>query len=315
MGSEPPDPELPSAASPAPAATFGRNDATICGCTFSSRICAATSRLCTWIDRGKSNAIRTRSPRMEAMRTTPMGFRGSPITTSSPSLRVMTSTRTSCPTTSSRRATCPIQPRVTQTLQPDYTTHPTQCISPIQLCASVRRRFAHLPKLSTGYGGLLKAQIPHLQAFGSPAPQSTASTRLISGTWSRRFFSIPVCNVTWLDGHPTHAPCKRICTTPSPVIETSSRSPPSACTAGRMSSRIFVTRARTASLAPWAAAGFVGDVCGVSCTGSILSPLLPVRPGLPAPISDMSDWLKSNAAESGPTARIIQKVTPNPESP
>jgi len=40
--------------------------------------------------RGKSKAIRTRSPLTEAIRTTPIGLRGSPITTSSPSRRVMT---------------------------------------------------------------------------------------------------------------------------------------------------------------------------------------------------------------------------------
>ena len=43
------------------------------------------------MERGKSNAMRTRSPLIDAMRTIPIGLLGSPMTTSSPSRRVMTS--------------------------------------------------------------------------------------------------------------------------------------------------------------------------------------------------------------------------------
>lgn len=64
---------------------------------FSAMIWSATSRRCTSTSRGKSIASRTRSPLTEATRTTPIGLAGSPMTTSSPSLRVMTSMpRTSC---------------------------------------------------------------------------------------------------------------------------------------------------------------------------------------------------------------------------
>ena len=49
------------------------------------------------ISRGKSSAILTRSPLIVAIRITPIGFFGSPMTTSSPSLRVITSImRASC---------------------------------------------------------------------------------------------------------------------------------------------------------------------------------------------------------------------------
>ena len=54
-------------------------------------ICSDTSRRSTRISRGNSKARRTRSPLMEAMRTIPSGAAGSPMMTSSPSRRVMTS--------------------------------------------------------------------------------------------------------------------------------------------------------------------------------------------------------------------------------
>lgn len=52
---------------------------------------------------------------------------------------------------------------------------------------------------------------------------------------------MPCLRVMLLDGQPMHAPCRRIRATPSAVISTSSRSPPSDCTLGRMSSRMRVT--------------------------------------------------------------------------
>src|SRR3954468_1053010 len=45
---------------------------------------------------------------------------------------------------------------------------------------------------------------------------------------------MPIWRVIVLLGQPWQAPWKRIWTTPSPVTSTSSMSPPSACTAGRI---------------------------------------------------------------------------------
>lgn len=49
-----------------------------------------------------------------------------------------------------------------------------------------------------------------------------------------------------LDGQPTQAPCRRTSTTPSAAIPTSSTSPPSDCTAGRINEITFSTRLRRA---------------------------------------------------------------------
>ncbi len=61
------------------------------GSSSSMTIWSAISLRCISTFLGKSKAIRTRSPLTDAMRTTPMGFCGSPMTTSSPSLLVITS--------------------------------------------------------------------------------------------------------------------------------------------------------------------------------------------------------------------------------
>ena len=67
------------------------------GPSSSATICSATSRRWTATSRGNSNASLTRSPLMTATRTTPRGDAGSPMMTSSPSRRVMTSMiRSSC---------------------------------------------------------------------------------------------------------------------------------------------------------------------------------------------------------------------------
>lgn len=66
---------------------------------------------------------------------------------------------------------------------------------------------------------------------------------------------MPTCSVTVELGQPTHAPCNRIFTTPSGVMSTSSTSPPSDWTVGRMSAMTLATRSRTvgpaAELACW----------------------------------------------------------------
>ena len=67
----------------------GRMDPTTDG--LDSRIWSATSRRWTSISLGNAKASRTRSPLIEAIRTTPKGLAGSQMTTSSPSRRVMTS--------------------------------------------------------------------------------------------------------------------------------------------------------------------------------------------------------------------------------
>ncbi len=61
------------------------------GWSSSMMIWSAISLRCISTSLGKSNAMRTRSPLTDAIRTTPMGFFGSPMTTSSPSLLVITS--------------------------------------------------------------------------------------------------------------------------------------------------------------------------------------------------------------------------------
>jgi len=53
---------------------------------------------------------------------------------------------------------------------------------------------------------------------------------------------MPILRVMSDEGHPTQAPCMRILTIPSWVTSTSSMSPPSDCTAGRMRSMTSRTR-------------------------------------------------------------------------
>ena len=48
------------------------------------------------------------------------------------------------------------------------------------------------------------------------------------------FLSMPMWRVIPLEGQPTQAPCSLICAMPSGVTPTSSTSPPSSCTAGRI---------------------------------------------------------------------------------
>lgn len=52
---------------------------------------------------------------------------------------------------------------------------------------------------------------------------------------------MPTLSVMDDEGHPTQAPCRRIWTMPSGVMLTSSISPPSAWTAGRMRERTRAT--------------------------------------------------------------------------
>ena len=62
---------------------------------------------------------------------------------------------------------------------------------------------------------------------------------------------MPICRVIRLEGQPTQAPWSRIWTWPSGVISTSSTSPPSDWTAGRM--RLMTCETRS---------------CNVGCLGS-----------------------------------------------
>lgn len=73
-------------------------------------------------------------------------------------------------------------------------------------------------------------------------PPQTQTTPVTSGIWLRRFRSIPREMVVPLDGHPTHAPRNRICTTPRSSTSTNSMSPPSSRTMGRSWSRTSDTR-------------------------------------------------------------------------
>src|SRR5688572_10127483 len=62
----------------------------------------------------------------------------------------------------------------------------------------------------------------------------TGTTRVTSGTFSRKLRSMPIWRVIVLLGQPWQAPWKRICTTPPSLTSTSRMSPPSACTAVRV---------------------------------------------------------------------------------
>jgi hypothetical protein len=90
-----------------------------------------------------------------------------------------------------------------------------------------------------------------------------------SGIWAFRFLSIPVWRVTEADGQPTQAPCIRIWTTLSGVNPTNSMSPPSAWTAGRMSSMTLAIRSGSvpvcppASSMPGSGLGIRGEAGGV----------------------------------------------------
>src|SRR5579864_6554681 len=98
-----------------------------------------------------------------------------------------------------------------------------------------------------GLGGGMRRRRRYRLAYSG-----TASTALISGTRSLSIRSTPACSVIIEYMQPTHDPARRICTTPF-TMSTSSRSPPSACTCGRIWSRTSCTRA----LSSRSAAGLV----------------------------------------------------------
>ncbi len=110
------------------------------------------------------------------------------------------------------------------------------------------------------------------QDIGDMYQSSTAWTTLTSGTCSRRFRSMPILSVTRLDGHPTHAPWRRMRTMPESVTSASSMSPPSAWTAGRMRASTNSTRSRTG--APGAGGLGVGGLAAGVVSGVVM--------GLPA---------------------------------
>jgi len=112
----------------------------------------------------------------------------------------------------------------------------------------------------------LPGRCPPIRGDGEPNPrvfQSIACTPLTSGTCSFRFRSIPNWSVAAAEGHPTQAPWKRICTRCSEVIPTSSTSPPSAWTAGRMRSMTRATRASRGESDPGVGAPGLAEVVGV----------------------------------------------------
>lgn len=190
------------------------------------RICSAISRRLISTSLGNSKATRTRSPLIDAIRTIPIGLRGSPMTTSSPSRRVITNIG-HLPSKLSRHSSRGILRN--QSCPPRQDPPAPVYQSPF---LHGKYHFANRPIFLVLLGPIIAQNMRDLLILAAlkrfPQLQITAFTDFTSGTCCFKLRSIPTCSVMLLLGHPTHAPCNRISATPSGVIRTNSTSPPSA---------------------------------------------------------------------------------------